>query len=1099
MDEHPGGRGGSDGQETTSVQEGGGSFGIRTKLVLLFTIIKIIPLVLLAWFAWSQAEELGETVADLTNAMLAEMNATVRDAGNQVVEDAVKALDDKARETLERLTTDTARAVADFLYERDHDILYAASLPPNEAAYRAFLQSHRRAVIKHGPFKPTANGSGWVPVEQKRAAQPRVEPKNPENRTEFHSRPPLAVGAREDRPLYLEMTFVGLDGRERVKVTSSDLMDPALKDVSDRLNTFVKAERYFDALRALEPGAVHVSDVIGAYVGSRIIGPYTRARTNKAGQPFEPEKSAWAGTENPVGRRFRGLVRWATPVVEDGAIIGWVTLALDHRHIMEFTDHLVPDERHMVAIPNPTTGNYAFMLDDKGRTITHPRNYYIVGYDPETGEPVAPWFEKAMYDEWQASGLSVADYIDQAPKYHEQSTDKKPALAQVKAGTIAADCRFLNFAPQCTGWRNLTAEGGFGSFRIFWSGLWKLNTAAPIPYFTGQYGETPRGFGIITFGANVEDFHMAATASGRRIATLLETHDLETAATRESAASAIVASVAETTRNLTLSTLVMVAVVVMVALWLAAILTRRVLVIANGMERVRAGERNIDLPPGANDELGALTRSFNEMVADLSHQEAEVIKLSQAVEQSSATVVITNTDGAIEYVNPSFERTTGYSREEAIGQNPRILKSGETPPEEYVQMWATITSGSSWTGEFHNRRRDGSLYWEAATIAPIRDKAGTTTHFLAVKDDITDRKEAEIALRDSEARLRAILDNSPAVIYLKDLEGRYLFINRKYAELFHIPTERMVGRTDFDIFPDAIAEAFQANDRQVMETEEPIHVEEVAPLDDGPHDYLSVKFPLYDSEGTLSGTCGISTDISDLKRTQAELERSNEELEQFAYVSSHDLKEPLRMVTSYLQILERQYGEKLDANANELIDYAVDGARRMNQLITDLLQFSQVKTRGQEFEAIPVTRSLDDALKNLAVTIENEGAEIIVKADNPIVLGDPHQLTQLFQNLIGNALKYRNTEEPPRIQVAANRGGLEWRFSVSDNGIGIEEKYFERIFTIFQRLHGRGEYSGTGIGLAICKRIVERHGGRIWVESTPGAGTTFSFTLPAID
>jgi signal transduction histidine kinase len=231
-----------------------------------------------------------------------------------------------------------------------------------------------------------------------------------------------------------------------------------------------------------------------------------------------------------------------------------------------------------------------------------------------------------------------------------------------------------------------------------------------------------------------------------------------------------------------------------------------------------------------------------------------------------------------------------------------------------------------------------------------------------------------------------------------------------------------------------------------------------------------------------------------LSATATDLARSNTELEQFAYVASHDLQEPLRMVSSYLQLLQRKYQGQLDASADKYIAYAVDGAARMQRMINDLLAYSRVMTRGKAPVATDCERAWSDALANLERRIQ-ENAAVVTHDPLPTVQADASQLIQVFQNLIGNAIKYHGAETP-RIHGSAQRQPGHWLFSVRDNGIGIEPQYFERVFVIFQRLHGKEEYSGTGIGLAVCKKIVERHGGTIWVESQYGAGSTFYFTIP---
>ncbi len=269
--------------------------------------------------------------------------------------------------------------------------------------------------------------------------------------------------------------------------------------------------------------------------------------------------------------------------------------------------------------------------------------------------------------------------------------------------------------------------------------------------------------------------------------------------------------------------------------------------------------------------------------------------------------------------------------------------------------------------------------------------------------------------------------------------------------------------------------------------------------------------PFLDEAGRPWQHMAIRFEITERKRAEAALEasraelearaealaRSNADLEQFAYVASHDLQEPLRMVSSFTKLLARRYKGRLDADADEFIRYASEGAETMQAMIRDLLAFSRLNAPGAQPRPVPLDEALDAALLNLRGALEEAGSVALHRAPLPTVPGEPGQLTQLFQNLLGNALKFRDRGRPLEISVDAEQAGPAWRIRVKDNGPGIDPKYQEQIFTLFQRLHSKGEYPGSGIGLAFCKRIVQRHGGRIEVDSTPGAGATFSFTLPA--
>ncbi|WP_347248357.1 ATP-binding protein [Zoogloea sp.] len=594
--------------------------GIRGKLIGIFVVIKVVPLLLLAVLAWGMAQRLGEAVSHQAETMAETMLATIKAVGDEATGDAIAALDDKSREAIERLTTDTARAVAAFLYDRDADVLQAARVEPTEGAYRDFLVHRTRMLYRHGAWKLAEDRTRWEPAMPETWDEAlAADPKNalPDNAKAFSARPPEYLGQGERRPLFVEMSFVDLKGRERVKVTTGDLTSRELRDISRPEETFVKAERYWPALRSLKPGEIHVSEVIGAYVGSRVIGPYLPATAEKAGIAFAPETSAYAGTENPVGKPFRAIVRWATPVSRGGKVVGYVTLALDHDHIRQFTDRIKPTDARYTPISDAIVGNYAFMWDHHSRAISHPRDYFIPGYDPATGEPVTPWLDQSLYEAWQASGKPSREFLETVPPFDKQSLKKKPAAAMVKAGTVALDCRYLNFSPQCAGWNQLTEQGGSGSFVIFFSGLWKLTTAAAIPYYTGQYGGSRRGFGFVTIGANVDDFHRAATESAKRIGLTIAERDETFQAQRAGLLEAIEHNLAQTAAALSLSTLLMVVLVIVVAIWMAQFITRRITNMIHGLGQFQQGDLSHRLEVRSADEMGQLARSFNSMADEV--------------------------------------------------------------------------------------------------------------------------------------------------------------------------------------------------------------------------------------------------------------------------------------------------------------------------------------------------------------------------------------------------------------------------------------------------------------------------------------------------
>ncbi len=406
--------------------------------------------------------------------------------------------------------------------------------------------------------------------------------------------------------------------------------------------------------------------------------------------------------------------------------------------------------------------------------------------------------------------------------------------------------------------------------------------------------------------------------------------------------------------------------------------------------------------------------------------------------------------------------------------------------------------------ELSGLRRDGSGFPIELMLSPLDSAEGILV--TAAIRDISLRKNAEKYLAQMEGRYRGLLEAAPDAMVVVNQAGDIVLLNLQAEKQFGYRRDELLGQKVKNIIPEGFAERLIADGLRSAEDALAQRIgtgiELIARRKDGSEFPIELMLSPLDSAGGILVTAAIRdiTVRKDAEKALAhkveELSRSNEELGQFAYIASHDLQEPLRMVASYTQLLSRRYTGKLDADADEFIAFAVDGANRMQRLIQDLLTYSRVGTKANHLRNISSEDALQRAQINLQRSIEDSGA-LVTHDPLPAVMADETQLIQLFQNLIGNAIKYQ-APGTPRVHISVTEnGGDSWTFSVRDNGLGIDPKYFERIFGMFQRLHKRDEFDGTGIGLAICKKIVERHGGNISVESALGEGSNFRFALLA--
>ncbi len=439
-------------------------------------------------------------------------------------------------------------------------------------------------------------------------------------------------------------------------------------------------------------------------------------------------------------------------------------------------------------------------------------------------------------------------------------------------------------------------------------------------------------------------------------------------------------------------------------------------------------------------------------------------------------------------VNEAFEKQSGLKVSDVIGKRVKeVLPEVEA---SWLERYDVVLK-SELPEHFEDYNTDTEKWYDMLVFLYSKGQIG------ALFRDITERKRAEEAIKESEHLYRTLFENTEdgfqIVEPILDEQGnvydfRYLAVNAAFERQTGVKGSEIIGRTAKQVFP-TMEQYWIDMYGKVLEEKKPQHYADYFDSVQRWYDLFYFPFP--------DGKIGVLfRDISDRKKAEKELKRSNEELQRFAHIASHDLREPLRMISSYLGLLEKKYQGKLDEKADEYIGFAVDGAERMQQLIDDLLAYSRVETKGKEFTDVDMNEVLATVLNDLRKSIEETGASI-TDDHLPAVLADRAQMILLLENIIGNSIKFRDVAAP-QIHVSSESKEADWVFSVKDNGIGISLEYHEKIFEVFQRLHTKEEYEGTGIGLAVAKKIVERHGGRIWVESEEGKGSTFYFTIPKV-
>jgi PAS domain S-box-containing protein len=497
-----------------------------------------------------------------------------------------------------------------------------------------------------------------------------------------------------------------------------------------------------------------------------------------------------------------------------------------------------------------------------------------------------------------------------------------------------------------------------------------------------------------------------------------------------------------------------------------------------------------------------------EVITERKRAEEARARLAAIVESSDDAIIGKRLDGTIVSWNRGAERLYGYQAQEVMGRSIALLLPPDLADDLPVILEKIKRGELVEHYETERVRKGGARVFVSLTVSPLRGAAGVVLGASSIARDITGRRETEKTAEGLARQMRSILEAAGEGVYGVDREAVLTFVNPAATRILGYEAEELIGHSAHTAFhhsrPDGTA--YPVEDcrlaHSVLRTGIATQHEDWFWRKDGSGFPVQLSAAPMKESGKVVGAVVTFNDITERKRTEQvlakrseELERSNTELQQFAYISSHDFQEPLRTMASFAQLLERRYQGKLDANADDFIQFIVDGATRMQGLINDLLAYSRVGSRGKDFVPTDCTTVFDQAVANLQMAITESGA-IVTHDPLPTVPCDGAQLLQVFQNLVGNSIKFRDSTAP-RVHVGAEQNPSEWVFSVKDNGIGIDQQYANRIFEVFQRLHNSTQYPGTGIGLAIAKKIVERHGGRIWVESQLHQGATFLFTLPA--
>lgn len=711
-------------------------FTIFQKILFSLLGFALIPVIIGSLIALRSIHELGETAQLNMEEIGSHIHQSAERMRGDITVDLILQHDIKSTQAIETRTRDIAGQVAGFLHSIDADVLSMQAVAVTPEAFLTFYNAAHRLVTEPQELLWSKSAKSWVPAEVSSPPPARTW-NNKANRTGWHYNAPLAY-KKKSIPLFKEMTFIDIRGQERVKIVDGHITDQLL-DISKPKNTFARAETYFNHIGDLKEGELYVSPVVGRYkpFWGGIPGVFDPDKMK--GQ--SPEDFAYAGRENPQGKRFNGIIRWVLPIFKNGVKTGYLTCALDHRHLQELIEHIHPTPETYTQHPDGGSGNYAFLWDNNSRAIVHPRHYFICGYD--------------------SSGAYVPGWTGATKK------------EQLQAGRIPLDCKTLDFAPQCQGWENITEDGGNGSFQIFWSGLSKLTTVASVDYHTGSNYNTARGFGYVTIGANVDDFHAPALVASSMIEKAIDRQqalvDQAVSVNKELMATI---STQSSTIYVFLSLFSCLATII-VAYYVSRNISQPLHKVVSAVRSMGSGQyQSIQVEAGG--EVGELISAFNSMVVERQDVAQELIenefRYRNLFETSPNGIIICYERKVFDCNDETVNMFNAVSKRHIVGKAPEELSVELQPSGEDSATAIDAFLGDVFELGFKKvdwlfRREDGEEFYAEIWAASFVQHGKKMVH--ATIRDITERKKSEQQIK--QAKCLAEEANEAKSIFLANM------------------------------------------------------------------------------------------------------------------------------------------------------------------------------------------------------------------------------------------------------------------------------------------------------------------------------------------